>query len=262
MKLIYEYLFEEVVKERVLLDPNMVILFSRLRLIYPLFKKTFILGLLTNFMQFLTLVIYCWFFLSYLKDHSPFIYLFFLYFSILQGLIGGFFKIFIIYYLCEKVHERDTLAELRHKVRKLVVSRIFTWSRYFGYVCYIINLFQLFCSIFFLFFYQDHNLVRINFMTSLLFFLRMVYYINELNKIINTRIPMVYVNEILMEQNKIVYDQRIHSKYSICVICYNPFKDKEELHELNCSGKHIFHISCIKNWFSYQNSCPMCKKVN
>jgi len=30
-----------------------------------------------------------------------------------------------------------------------------------------------------------------------------------------------------------------------CVICYEEFKDDDELAELNCAGKHIFHQACI-----------------
>ena len=46
-----------------------------------------------------------------------------------------------------------------------------------------------------------------------------------------------------------------------CAICYDNFKNKEEVSELDCS--HIFHPKCIKTWLFQKNICPCCKaRVN
>ena len=45
-----------------------------------------------------------------------------------------------------------------------------------------------------------------------------------------------------------------------CVICQMDFKDDEEIAELNCNDKHIFHSECIKEWLTHQMICPTCRK--
>ena len=36
-----------------------------------------------------------------------------------------------------------------------------------------------------------------------------------------------------------------HKEVNNCVICCEDFKDTDEIAELNCHDKHIFHSSCI-----------------
>lgn len=43
-----------------------------------------------------------------------------------------------------------------------------------------------------------------------------------------------------------------------CVVCLGEFEEGEWLRHLpNC--KHVFHISCIDNWFLSHSNCPICR---
>ena len=51
----------------------------------------------------------------------------------------------------------------------------------------------------------------------------------------------------------------IDKKYSQteCAICLQEFENDNEVYQLECH--HIYHKSCLDQWFSRQNSCPLCK---
>ncbi|KAG0481189.1 hypothetical protein HPP92_012047 [Vanilla planifolia] len=42
-----------------------------------------------------------------------------------------------------------------------------------------------------------------------------------------------------------------------CPICLEDYEDKESMGILKC--RHVYHVSCIKNWLSIKNACPICK---
>ena len=47
-----------------------------------------------------------------------------------------------------------------------------------------------------------------------------------------------------------------------CAICYEKFKQGEELVKLHCSDKaeHIYHFHCLNEWISQGNkTCPICR---
>ncbi|PWA52958.1 Zinc finger, RING/FYVE/PHD-type [Artemisia annua] len=44
----------------------------------------------------------------------------------------------------------------------------------------------------------------------------------------------------------------------VCAICLKDFKLNEELSVLNC--RHYYHGSCIKEWLTWKNQCPLCRK--
>ena len=49
-------------------------------------------------------------------------------------------------------------------------------------------------------------------------------------------------------------------KYDMCTICINKFTDTtDNIYELDCEHKHCFHINCLNNWLSKQNTCPNCR---
>jgi len=48
-----------------------------------------------------------------------------------------------------------------------------------------------------------------------------------------------------------------------CTICANEFVVDEELVQLPCFHKHMYHITCYKNWSKeniISHKCPGCKK--
>lgn len=44
-----------------------------------------------------------------------------------------------------------------------------------------------------------------------------------------------------------------------CVICYEKYNRYEQIRELQCVGKHIFHQKCIASWFDRNPTCPLCR---
>ena len=44
-----------------------------------------------------------------------------------------------------------------------------------------------------------------------------------------------------------------------CAICYDSMKEKEEK-IITTFCNHLFHLKCIKIWFTYNNICPLCKR--
>ena len=44
-----------------------------------------------------------------------------------------------------------------------------------------------------------------------------------------------------------------------CCVCLSEFERNEEVVELPCSDKHVFHMGCVKGWLEQNNSCPLCK---
>ena len=45
-----------------------------------------------------------------------------------------------------------------------------------------------------------------------------------------------------------------------CIVCYADFKDEDQLSELACDDRHIFHTECIQKWLETDLRCPICKK--
>jgi hypothetical protein len=43
-----------------------------------------------------------------------------------------------------------------------------------------------------------------------------------------------------------------------CAICLNDFSDSSVCRQLPCD--HVFHKSCIDEWFILSVKCPMCKR--
>lgn len=73
-------------------------------------------------------------------------------------------------------------------------------------------------------------------------------------------IPPVLSNE---EINKIP-TKKYSSEYNVdnCCICLGKYKIKDEVKQLLCSEKHIFHKKCIDRWLSeYGSSCPICRVI-
>ena len=56
--------------------------------------------------------------------------------------------------------------------------------------------------------------------------------------------------------------ERIHISEiddSCCPICLEEYDNNKKIIKLNCN--HIFHESCIKEWFVEKDNCPNCRKI-
>ena len=66
-------------------------------------------------------------------------------------------------------------------------------------------------------------------------------------------------DQIINELPEITIDSvdKLDGDKKECIICLNSFKQGDKALILPCI--HIFHKDCIKNWFTTQNTCPICK---
>ena len=44
-----------------------------------------------------------------------------------------------------------------------------------------------------------------------------------------------------------------------CVICCANFGEDDEVTELECDNRHIFHTECLRPWLEKSLSCPICR---
>lgn len=54
-------------------------------------------------------------------------------------------------------------------------------------------------------------------------------------------------------------DQLNNNNEDKCIICMNNINENDNIYKLNCN--HVFHTTCIMNWFRSDNSngkCPCC----
>ena len=45
-----------------------------------------------------------------------------------------------------------------------------------------------------------------------------------------------------------------------CVICTEEFKEIDNVSELPCDSRHVFHTACLSTWMEKQTKCPLCKQ--
>jgi len=46
---------------------------------------------------------------------------------------------------------------------------------------------------------------------------------------------------------------------ALCVICTCEFEPEDEVTELECDTRHIFHKECLLPWLEKRLSCPTCR---
>ncbi|KAI3821619.1 hypothetical protein L1987_09188 [Smallanthus sonchifolius] len=57
---------------------------------------------------------------------------------------------------------------------------------------------------------------------------------------------------------KVLLDEDLKAKDSLCCVCLGDFEMNEELIQLP-SCKHVFHKDCIHHWLQSNSTCPMCR---
>ncbi|KAM3146636.1 hypothetical protein pb186bvf_001166 [Paramecium bursaria] len=82
--------------------------------------------------------------------------------------------------------------------------------------------------------------------------------INSLNLIFKFVSSICYYYE-KYRQNKQNVKYKLQ-KFVNCSICLGEYYQGEELRQLVCKGKHIFHQKCFEQWFKFQNKCPNCRQ--
>ncbi|KAL1326402.1 hypothetical protein HN51_036494 [Arachis hypogaea] len=57
---------------------------------------------------------------------------------------------------------------------------------------------------------------------------------------------------------RILFDEELRSRDSVCCVCLGEFEVKEEVLQIPYC-KHVFHIECIHNWLRSNSTCPLCR---
>lgn len=63
------------------------------------------------------------------------------------------------------------------------------------------------------------------------------------------RIKMILFERLTAEQ-----------KDTPCAICYDEYKENDQIRELQCRGKHLYHQLCISSWLDRNAVCPLCRE--
>jgi hypothetical protein len=45
-----------------------------------------------------------------------------------------------------------------------------------------------------------------------------------------------------------------------CPVCTEELQLQEQVQQLPCDPKHVFHVECLKPWLQQDNSCPVCRR--
>ncbi|XP_027343193.1 probable E3 ubiquitin-protein ligase RHA4A [Abrus precatorius] len=57
---------------------------------------------------------------------------------------------------------------------------------------------------------------------------------------------------------RVLFDEDLRTRDSVCCVCLGEFELKEEVLQIpDC--KHVFHVSCIRNWLQSNSTCPLCR---
>jgi hypothetical protein len=59
------------------------------------------------------------------------------------------------------------------------------------------------------------------------------------------------------EYCKLCSDDR--ERYKNCSICFEDFVSNDKVMLTEC--KHLFHTTCMENWFKQKMNCPICRKT-
>jgi hypothetical protein len=67
------------------------------------------------------------------------------------------------------------------------------------------------------------------------------------------------IKSIKNKLNRIKFKKSVFSNGNreTCIICYEDFKNNQNVYNLPCS--HIFHVHCLNKEIKYRQKCPMCR---
>lgn len=65
---------------------------------------------------------------------------------------------------------------------------------------------------------------------------------------------------LVLIKNTIPFIPNERDDVEICVICQTNFEAEENVVQLTCDNKHIFHQQCLEGWALTKMECPICRK--
>ena len=253
---IMRYLFEKIDKESNLKGSNYNLLFKRFCLFYPILKKNLFLVLMINLSKIIAIIYFLTFFERIENSNILKIHYSLLFFSLIISIYITIEKFFIIFYISCTLSSQDNFVVKETRIKKLLLSRIHKFGRKLNSFFYFYNLFLLFFSFFF---FTENRIFIFNFITSILYFFRILLFVIRLQRISGKKIKKKHLFRILESTKCIEFITKYQFKYKKCVICIEDFKYRDKLIELDCKGSHLFHHKCIKKWYEYKICCPLCK---
>lgn len=79
---------------------------------------------------------------------------------------------------------------------------------------------------------------------------------NVLNRSLEEQ-PSLEKNKEEIDFESVKYETVADKKEKKCCICLADFCDEEDVTSIKC--KHLFHKNCIKEWSTYNITCPVCR---
>ena len=145
-------------------------------------------------------------------------------FIVLDGIALGVISFWAlgVYKSEEAIQCNNTVAEA-NKYRTLVLVNIIIFMGY-AVLCWLLTLLGLCLACMTKFFYDEHQR-------------------NQMKEKM-AKIPLAK-KAIEKTTKKKFEDYELKEKGDKCIICYCEFEDDDEIAELACSAKHIFHTECI-----------------
>jgi len=70
--------------------------------------------------------------------------------------------------------------------------------------------------------------------------------------------PSLEKNKEEIDVESVKYETIVEKKEKKCCICLAEFLNDEDVSLIKC--EHLFHSSCIKEWSTYNITCPVCRK--
>jgi hypothetical protein len=256
---INNYMFEEVETDRMLLFPEINSLFAKIRQLTPMYRRQMLVGFACNF--FYSTVILS-FFRVYRTTYD--LYKFFshyvlLFISFALNSVAFLCKIFIVNYYVNHINVNDRVQRLIATTRRLILSRIYVWSVKIGHLLFLVSSIELIFSFAFMMMFESTQITILNLLLSLGFIVRTFINFKDMTKVYNTELADSLVSEMIRDLKSLTISSGTVLRYDDCFICFKEFESGEDVRELSCLGRHVFHESCLRGWFKHKSICPLCK---
>ena len=171
-----------------------------------------------------------WYFISFFIRSAAFV--------VIDGIALGIISFWgLSVYKSQETQDCSSTVSAANKYRTLVLVNIIIFGLY-AVLCWIMALVMLCCGGVIKVAYNEHQR-------------------KELQKKM-AKIPLAQkaIDRTTKKKFADVDDKEIADK---CIICLCEFEDTDEIAELACSNKHIFHVECIQKWLETNLVCPTCK---
>ena len=261
-KRLYDFLFHEVESERILMNPEVHLLFSKLRPLIPVYRRQMTVSFVSNLLY--TVVI-----AGFLRLNAPRLdpgyhlnHYLLLTAALLLNLHAFLCKIPIIWFYSSRVREDEQpLERLRLAVRVLLLSRVYQWSSWLSGLLCSANAAQIALASGGLLIFGPDRAGALSLALGGLFLVRLCVNARVLQKAAGGAPPAQDPAQRNLQNLRSVYFcSSSQNAYKDCLICFHEFCEDDLLKEVGCEGKHVFHEGCLLEWFKCKSLCPICRR--